>query len=120
MTVLSAGPVELVGADTTAPADVLMMLLSPFTITVFPFEETVVPAGTEIDSPLASVIDCPGASAAEVTWMTNVFVTVATGLAESETITLKVFVPAVVGVPEITPELRVKPAGSVPLVTAQV
>jgi hypothetical protein len=34
---------------------------------------------------------------------------------------LIVFEPAVVGVPEITPEeLRVKPAGSVPLVTDQV
>jgi hypothetical protein len=112
--------VALVGADTTAPANVLTVLLAPFTITVFPFKETVVPAGTIIVSPLVSVIDCPGASVDEVTWMTNVFETVATGLAESETMTLKVFVPTVVGVPEITSELRVKPAGSVPLVTAQV
>jgi hypothetical protein len=40
---------------------------------------------------------------------------------ESVTVTLKLVVPAVVGVPEITPpELRVSPAGSVPLLTYQV
>ena len=41
------------------------------------------------------------------------------GVEESETVTVKVLVAALVGVPEIVPELRVKPAGSVPLVTDQ-
>ena len=42
------------------------------------------------------------------------------GAAESVTVTEKVEVPAVVGVPERRPvELRVRPAGGAPVVTAQ-
>ena len=121
ITVLSAVPVAIVGTVTTAPADVWTVFRSPFTVTVLPFVgTTVVPAGTRTDSPLVSVIDCPGASVFKVTGMDRDCVAVKAGLDESETLTLKVLVPAVVGVPEITPELRAKPGGSVPLETDQV
>jgi hypothetical protein len=52
----------------------------------------------------------------------KVAVAVCRGLLESVALTLKLYVPAVVGVPEITPVLAVslKPAGSAPPLIAQV
>ena len=44
----------------------------------------------------------------------------AVGVSESVTVTVKFAVPEAVGVPEITPAaLRVRPAGKLPVVTAQ-
>jgi hypothetical protein len=46
----------------------------------------------------------------------------AVGVSESVTVTVKFVVPAVVGVPEIAPvaELRIRPAGKLPVVTLHV
>ena len=53
--------------------------------------------------------------------MLRVAVAILAGVEESVTVTVKLEVPAAVGVPEITPApLNVRPAGSVPDVTAQV
>jgi hypothetical protein len=54
--------------------------------------------------------------------MLKLALTLTTGLSESATVIVKSEVPVAVGVPEITPvlELRVSPAGSVPLVIVQV
>ena len=46
-------------------------------------------------------------------------VTVPVGLAESVAVTVMVVVPAVVGVPLMRQPVRVRPAGRVPLVSAQ-
>src|SRR5260370_14823999 len=55
------------------------------------------------------------ARGAGLTAMLSCFVAVRAGLPESATWTVKVDVPAAVGVPEITPPLlRLKPLGSVP------
>lgn len=53
--------------------------------------------------------------------MLNCFVGFCWGVPESVACTVKVAVPAVVGVPEITPvaAFNVKPAGSAPMVTVQ-
>ena len=54
--------------------------------------------------------------------MLRLALTLTAGLSESATVIVKSEVPVAVGVPEITPvpELRVSPAGSVPLVIVQV
>jgi hypothetical protein len=54
------------------------------------------------------------ASGAGLTVRLSCFVAVSEGLPESATWTVKVDVPVAVGVPEITPPLRVKPLGSAP------
>jgi len=55
------------------------------------------------------------------TWMVNDWVAVCGGTEESVTVTVKVELPAVVGVPVKVPVVaNVIPAGNVPLVTAKV
>lgn len=57
----------MVGTDTTAPVEVVNVLLSPATVTMLPFEVMIVPAGTRTDWPLTIVTDCPAASVLDVT-----------------------------------------------------
>jgi hypothetical protein len=111
--------------DTRLLAASLTVKLVPFTVVVSrEFVNVALTAEvtlTPVAAPVGIVEVTPrGVAPAAITTMLKVLVAVDTGDEASVTWRVNVDVPAVVGVPLITPAvLRVKPVGSVPVVTDQ-
>ena len=98
-------------------ADRLIELLNPPPISVVIVEVPCLPCTTLSEEGEAEMVKLGAA----VTVMLSAAIAVAGGDAESLTCTVKLAVPAVIGVPEITPLLvfRANPLGKLPLMTLQ-
>ena len=99
-------------------ADRAMAPLNPLPIVVVIVDVPWLPCTTLSEEGEAEMVKLGAA----VTVMLSGAIAVAGGDSESLTCTVKLAVPAVIGVPEITPllALRVKPLGKLPLMTLQV